>query len=102
MGEPPQLDRPRSSRWHTKWCLEPDVVVSEAVPHYQACNRTPNIPEMIINQRKEPDLTLPPPDKPYGALTLSWLPTVSYVSLSTMTPAQETEPLVREQTGISG
>ena len=47
---------------------------------------------------KEPDLTLPPLDKPYGTLTLSWLPTVPYVSPSTMTPAQETEPLVRDQT----
>jgi len=58
----------------------------------QGMNRTPNIAEMIKKQRKEPDLTIPPPDEPYGALNLSWPPTVPYVSSPSLTTPPSQEP----------
>jgi len=86
---PPQVDPHGASRWHTSWCLAPDIVVDGTTPHCKTCNRTPNVPAMIINQREEPDLTLPPPDEPYGALNLSWPPGVPYVlSPPTAAPAE--------------
>ncbi|KAK3347246.1 heterokaryon incompatibility protein-domain-containing protein [Lasiosphaeria hispida] len=83
----PEVEPWGNSRWHTEQCQLPDIVVSATGIHCGACNRTPNMPEMLARQREEEGFRTFPPDEPYGAMDLFWPSTVPYAGGTRMRSA---------------
>lgn len=78
--------KPRDmTRWHSSSCPGPSIVVhnetgQEGVPHCRACDKSPNLEEIvqIQNVTRGSSAQEPPPDAQIGQMRLWWPRTVPY------------------------